>query len=138
VSAKKLVQGARKQLALLGLQPFGSVSFNPAQLATWAEAMGLVKIINGSGLFQSSSLFILPQDPNHVHSGAYIPSWVSGPGGFQEPVNGNQYFIHFRYSNGMEGMNAGLVREKFKSFPNSPAYVLSTLWTEVQQGARTA
>ncbi len=115
-----------------------SVPFNPAQLATWEEAMKLVALINGSQLFQSAGLFIIPQDPKHLHSGAYIPSWVSGPGGFQEPVNGNQYFIHFRYNNGMEGMNAGLVREKFKSFPNSPTYVLGTLLVEVQQGARTA
>lgn len=114
------------------------VPFNDAQLATWEEAMKLVGVINGSGIFQQAGLFILPQDPKHVHSGAYIPSWVSGPGGFQEPVNGNQFFIHFRYNNGMKGMNAGLVREKFRSFPNSPAYVLGTLLTEVQQGARTA
>jgi hypothetical protein len=112
-----------------------AVPFNPAQLATWAEAMALVKVINGSAQFQAAGLFILPQDPAHIHSGAYIPSWVSGPGGFQEPVNRNQYFIHFRYSNKFEGMNAGLVREKFASYPDSPAYVLGTLLAEVQQGA---
>ena len=109
-----------------------SVPFNPAQLATWAEATALVKLINASAQFQAAGLFILPQDPLHVHSGAFIPSWVSGPGGFQEPVNGNQYFIHFRYNNGFEGMNAGLVREKFRSFPLSPAYVIGTLLAEVQ------
>jgi len=114
-----------------------AVPFNPAQLATWAEAMQLVKVINGSQLFQAAGLFVLPQDPQHKNSGAYIPYWVSGPGGFQEPVNGNQFFIHFRYSNGMQGMNAGLVREKFRSFPNSPVYVLGTLLAEVQQGARS-
>jgi hypothetical protein len=112
------------------------VPFNLAQLATWQEAMKMVDFINFSQLFQSAGIMIIPQDPTHVHSGAYIPSWVSGPGGFQEPVNGNLYFIHYRYSNGMEGMNAGLVREKFKSFPLSPVYVLGTLLAEVQAGAK--
>ena len=110
-------------------------AFNPAQLATWEEAIKLVDVINFSQLFQSAGVMILPQDPNHVHSGAYIPSWVGGPGGFQEPVNGNQYFIHFRFSNGFQGMNCGLVREKFKSFPLSPVYVLGTLLKEAQSGS---
>jgi len=121
----------------LAKQSEKSVPFNPAQLATWAEAMKLVSVINGSQQFQAAELFILPQDPNHIRSGAYIPSWVSGPGGFQEPVNGNQYFIHFRFNNKFEGMNAGLVREKFKSYPSSPTYVIGTLLAEVQQGANT-
>jgi hypothetical protein len=110
------------------------VSFNPNQLSTWAQATQLAKLINASVPFQATGLSIIPQDPKGKHSGVYIPSWVGGPGGFQEPSIGNAFFIHFRFSNGFEGMNAGLVRTKFQSYPNSPLYVLGTLLAEVQQG----
>jgi hypothetical protein len=119
------------------LKPFGGVPFNDAQLSTWADAIKFAKIINGSPLFLSAGIQILPQDPNHQHSGTYIPSWVSGPGGFQEPVDGNKFFIHYRFTNNFEGMNSGLVQDKFSRFPLSPAYVLGQLLKEVQQGART-
>ncbi len=112
-------------------------TFNPAQLSTWAGAMALVKVINGSNQFQSAGISILPQDPTHQHSGAYLPPWDPGPHGDPEPHIGDAFWIHFRYSNGMEGMNAGLVREKFRSFPNSPDYVLGQLLIEVQAGARS-
>ena len=37
------------------------VPFNPAQLSTWAQAMQLVSLINGSQLFQSAGVSIIPQ-----------------------------------------------------------------------------
>ncbi len=114
-----------------------SVPFNPAEICTWAKAMALANRINMSPQFQQAGIHILPRTQNMDTSGVYIPSWVSGPGGFQEPQNGNEFFLHFRFSNGFEGMNCGLVREKFASYPLSPAYVLGTLLLEVQQGART-
>jgi hypothetical protein len=119
------------------LESLSAVPFNPAQLATWAEAMALVKVINASPQFTSAGISILPQDPTHQHSGAYLPPWDPGPHGDPEPHIGDAFWIHFRYSNKFEGMNAGLVREKFRSFPNSPDYVLGQLLIEVQQGART-
>jgi hypothetical protein len=114
-----------------------AVPFNPAQLATWAEAIALANLINTSSTFKAAGVFILPQDPTHQHSGAYIPLWVGGPHGDPPPQIGNAYWIHFRFTNGMEGMNAGLVRQKFLAYPLSPLYVLGELLKEVQQGART-
>lgn len=113
-----------------------SASFNLAQLATWAEATVLARTINASAPFQAAGISILAQHP--PTSGIYIPSWVGGPGGFPVPHIGDATFLHFRFSNGFEGMNAGLVREKFKSYPLSPLYVLGTLLAEVQQGAQSA
>jgi hypothetical protein len=110
--------------------------FNPAQLATWAEATVLARTINTSAPFKAAGISILPQNP--PRSGIYIPSWVGGPGGFPIPHIGDATFLHFRFSNGFEGMNVGLVREKFKSFPLSPLYVLGQLLLEVQSGARSA
>lgn len=117
------------------LAPFGSVTFNDAQLSTWENAIKYAKLINTSPQFLAAGVQILPQDPAHIHSGAYIPSWLSGPGGFQEPIDGDKFFIHYRFNNGFEGMNAGLVQDKFRRFPSSPAYVLSQLLKEAQEGA---
>jgi hypothetical protein len=110
--------------------------FNPAQLATWAEATVLARTINASAPFKAAGISILTQHP--PTSGIYIPSWVGGPGGFPIPHIGDSTFLHFRFSNGFEGMNVGLAREKGKSFPLSPLYVMGQLLLEVQQGARSA
>lgn len=99
--------------------------------------MRMVGVINKSAPFLSAGISILPQDPKHLHSGAYIPSWTAGPHGDPEPQIGDSFFIHYRFSNGMEGMNAGLVQDKFRRFPMSPLYVIGTLLVEVQQGARS-
>ena len=121
----------------LALQPFGAVLFNDAQLSTWKKAMLIAQRINGSPQFKQAGIQILPRTQDMNTSGVYIPTWVSGPGGFQEPVDGNKFFLHYRYSNGMEGMNCGLVQDKFSRFPDAPGYVLDQLLKEVQQGART-
>jgi hypothetical protein len=113
------------------------VPFNPAQICTWAKAMALAHRIHTSAQFQGAGIHVLPRTQNMDTSGVYIPTWVAGPGGFGEPQNGNEFFLHFRYSNGMEGMNCGLVREKFASFPLSPEYVLGQLLIEVQAGAKS-
>ncbi len=113
--------------------------FNPAQLSTWQEAVDLRKLINYSPVFYSQGIQIVPYwgSVSNDRSGIYIPTWVGGPGGFPEPNSGKSLFYHFRFSNFFEGMNVGLVREKFTSFPLSPLYVLNQLLLEVQQGART-
>jgi hypothetical protein len=108
--------------------------FNPAQLATWAEATVLARTINSSAPFLAVGIQILPQNP--PNSGIYIPLWVGGPGGFPIPHIGDSTFLHFRFSNGFQGMNVGLVREKFKSYPMSPLYVSGQILLEVMAGAR--
>jgi hypothetical protein len=110
------------------------VPFNPAQVSTWAEATYWAKIINGSAAFRQAGIFIIPQNP--PHSGIYLPPWESGPHGDQEPQIGNAYWLHYRFSNGMEGMNAGPVRQKFLAYPTSPLYVVGELLKEVIAGAR--
>lgn len=116
-----------------------STPFNPAELSTWAEATHYAKIINTSSVFLSAGIQIKPQVPFQPgvpsQSGIYLPPWDAGPHGDPEPQIGNSLWLHYRFNNGMSGMNAGLVREKFLSFPNSPLYVLGQLLIEVQQGA---
>lgn len=124
-----------KELAAL-IQAVFNPSFNPAQLATWAEATMLARMINVSAPFQAAGISILPQDPQGKHSGIYIPTWVGGPGGFPIPHIGDATFLHFRFSNSFEGMNVGLAKDKFSRYPNSPLYVLGELLKEVQSGVK--
>ncbi len=107
--------------------------FNPAQLSTWAEASHWAALLSNSAQFKAAGISIKPQSP--PNSGVYIPIWTAGPGS-QEPQIGNSFWIHYRWSNGMEGMNAGLVRQKFLAFPTSPLYVIGQLLLEVQAGAK--
>ena len=105
------------------------MSFNPAELATWADATQYAKRINKSAPFQSAGLSIIPQNP--PRSGIYIPAWgnIGGP----EPSGPRGlWWLHFRFSNGFEGMNVGLVIDLFKRYPNSPLYVIGQLLAEVQ------
>ncbi len=116
-------------------------AFNPAQLSTWAEATHWASVLTNSEPFKAAGIAIKPQlknNPNPTddhHSGIYIPSWTFGPGA-PIPHGDGTYWLHLFWSNGMQGMNAGLVREKFRSFPNSPLYVIGELLKEVQAGAK--
>jgi hypothetical protein len=116
-----------------------NVAFNPAELATFDEAIGLRKLINYSPVFYTQGLQIMPYwgGVANDRSGIYLPVWVGGPGGFPEPNSGKALFYHFRFSNFFEGMNVGLVRELFRAYPTSPLYVLNQLLIEVQQGAKS-
>jgi hypothetical protein len=115
-----------------------TTSFNPAQLSTWADAVAYRKLINYSPVFYRLGLQIKPYwiagDPL---PGIYVPAWSPGPGGFPVPSGPGTQWYHFRFNNGFEGMNVGLVRDEFLRYPNSPLYVLQQLLIEVQQGART-
>ncbi len=137
IAAGQALANALESTGAKAMEAIKAVPFNPAQLATWPEAIAMVKRINESKQFQAVGLSILPQDPAHRHSGAYLPPWDPGPHGDPEPHIGDSYWIHYRFTNGMEGMNAGLVREKFKSFPQAPDYVLSQLLIEVQRGGKS-
>lgn len=116
-----------------------SAGFNPAELSTWQEATKWAKLLSNSPAFQSAGISIMPQlanNPNPTetnHSGIYIPTWTFGPGA-PIPHGDGTFWLHYFWSNGMQGMNAGLVREKFKSFPNSPLYVIDQLLIEVKAG----
>lgn len=48
------------------------------------------------------------QDDDPNRSGIYIPSYIGGP--FATPSNGDAKFFHFRFVNGAEGFNAGLIK----------------------------
>ncbi len=122
------------------------MTFNPAELATYEEARQLRTFLNSTQAFKNNP--ILPGDdeaaappvanpnfpwlpPLTPQVGIYLPSWVSGPHADPEPAIGTSYFLHFRMSNGHLGFNVGLCREKFRSFPNSPDYVVSELAKEM-------
>lgn len=108
--------------------------FNTNQLATWDQAreyavkLGAGPIVVGNG--------VKPETGDSKTSGIYRPEWVGGPGGFAEPnhtdpVTGAKYFyLHYRFHNGAEGMNVGLIMDLFRRYPMSPAYVMSRLATE--------
>lgn len=113
--------------------------FNTNQLATWeqarvtAEKLMVGPIVVGGG--------VRPETSDPKTSGIYLPEWSSGPGGFAQPhytdpVTGEKYFhLHFRFRNGADGMNVGLIMDKFRRFPNSPGYVFVALAQEATQMA---
>lgn len=102
--------------------------FNPAQLATWKQARNLAPMLESVGGG------VLPETGNPLTSGIYVPQWLGGPAAHPEPsqaVEGDtKWFLHFRFRNGAEGMNVGLILDRFKRYPTSPAYVLRTLAEE--------
>ena len=113
------------------------MNFNLAQLATWDEArecafkLSAGPIVIGAGVKPESS------DPNS--SGIYIPQWFGGPSGFAEPHHVDEktgkkfFFLHFRFYNGAQGMNVGLILDRFRRYPTSPLYVLQSLANEASQ-----
>lgn len=62
----------------------------------------------------------------------YIPVSFGVPA--PPPVNykGQTYsYIHFKFSNGYSGVNAGLIIQKFQNFSSSPRYVLDQIAGEI-------
>ncbi len=58
---------------------------------------------------------VLPYDANDPEtSGIYIPEYI-GP--FATPEEGDRKFYHFRFRNGADGFNAGLVKRTMELFP---------------------
>jgi hypothetical protein len=134
------VKHSMKTATLPDIEKALAVAFNPAQLSTWAEATHWASMLSKSPAFQVAGISIQPQLVNNPspsethHSGIYIPTWTFGPGA-PIPHGDGTFWLHYFWSNGMQGMNAGLVREKFRSFPASPLYVIGQLLLEVQAGA---
>jgi hypothetical protein len=125
-----------------------SITFNPNQLASYAEARSLREYLNSSPQFVGRNVLpgddekgletVSTPDPNFpwlppkvAQVGIYLPSWVAGPHGDPEPNQEDKLFLHFRFANGFEGANVGLFLDKFRRYPNSPLYVLSALASEI-------
>jgi hypothetical protein len=108
--------------------------FNIAQLATWEQARELAARLSAGPIVVGGG--VKPENANPAVSGIYRPDWLPGPAAFPEPhyfdpQSGlKYYFLHFRFQNGAEGMNAGLILDKFRRYPSSPLYVMSVLAAE--------
>ena len=81
---------------------------NPNQFATLSEAKAIVKLLGtvGGG--------VKPFSDDNTVSGIYIPDYF-GPYGV--PSIGDSKFYHFRFNNGGEGFNVGLIRTFMQVFP---------------------
>jgi hypothetical protein len=114
--------------------------FNRAQLATWDEARHLALTLSSGALVVGGG--VRPETQDARTSGVYVPTWLGGPAGFGEPAErdektGREYFwIHFRFLNGAEGVNAGLILDRLRRYPTASLYVLSALAAEVEGLAR--
>lgn len=121
--------------------------FNVNQLATYDEARAMRTYLGtiGGGVLDGDdekgvqfvanpSMPWLP--PTQQIPGIYVPSWEGGPGGFAVPHDGDKRFLHFRFKNGASGMNVGLIIDKFRRYPNSPAYVLGEIAREAASMAK--
>jgi len=114
--------------------------FNTNQLATWEQAREYANKLSAGPVMVGNG--VKPETSNPATSGIYRPDWVGGPGGFAEPNHTNpltgekSFFLHYRFRNGAEGMNVGLIMDKFRRYPNSPAYVISALASEASSMAR--
>ena len=128
--------------------------FNANQLASYEQARALRDLLNqhkigggvlpgddeqGVTLTPNLNFPWLPPVPERV--GIYRPIWQAGPGGFSEPnaelhtLEGEivkLLFLHFRFQNGKEGLNVGLILDKFRRYPHSQEYVLGEIAKEAQ------
>lgn len=72
-------------------------------------------------------------DPNDAHrSGVYIPEYAGGSP-VPTPADGQNKFYHFRFRNGAEGINAGLVRD---AIAYSPVFWPQMIASSVNAAAR--
>ena len=117
-----------------------TILFNTNQLATWEQARDYANKLNAGPIVVGNG--VKPETSNSANSGIYRPPWEGGPGGFAEPnytdkkTGEKNFFLHYRFRNGAEGMNVGLIMDKFRRYPNSPAYVMSALAAEADSMAR--
>ena len=119
---------------LVKVKRLNTWTFNLAQLATIKQAQATaIKISTGPIIVGGG---VKPQTDKGSTSGYYRPDWVGGPGGFAEPNftdpnTGERYFyLHYRFRNGAEGMNVGLIMDLFRRYPTSPHYVMGVLALE--------
>src|SRR5206468_1117562 len=99
-----------------------TVLFNTNQLATWEQAREYANKLTAGPIVVGNG--VKPETGSPGTSGIYLPEWIGGPGGFAEPnytdpQTGTKYFfLHYRFRNGAEGMNVGLIIDKFRRYPN--------------------
>lgn len=119
--------------------PAPETQFNRAQLITYEDAVVLRDMINKTPLYTGQLLGggVKPFTADPDKSGIYRPLWLPGPGSFPEPhytrpEDGlTEYGYLFRFNNGADGVNAGLIRDKFTRYPTSPGYVLNSFAEEI-------
>ncbi len=77
-----------------------------SQYTTIEEAKSLAKALGdiGGGVLP----YIPAAQDRDNKSGIYIPEYLSGP--FMTPSDGKRKFYHFRFKNGGDGFNAGLIK----------------------------
>jgi hypothetical protein len=107
--------------------------YNLAQLATLDQARECARKLSSGPIVVGAG--VKPETNDRLTSGIYRPLWEQQPFSqepyWKNPETGAEYFfLHFRFLNGAEGMNAGLIMDKFKRYPNSPMYVLGALAAE--------
>ncbi len=83
------------------------------QYTTLDEAKDIAKKLDdiGGGVLP----YIAPEDDPDGNSGIYIPEYSQGP--FRTPSDADRKFYHFRFRNGAEGLNAGLIRGTMRFSP---------------------
>ncbi|MGH7836339.1 MAG: hypothetical protein ACREQC_00785 [Candidatus Binataceae bacterium] len=89
---------------------------NPNQFATLSEAKAIAQQLNSIGGG------VRPFADDDSVSGIYIPDYF-GP--YPTPSIGDSKFYHFRFNNGAEGFNVGLIRLFMQVFPTSWSGMIS-------------
>jgi len=121
------------------LSDYNQVLFNTNQLATWEQARDYANRLSAGPIVVGAG--VKPETSDPALSGIYLPTWSAGPGAFPEPnftdpqTGAKYFFLHYRFRNGAHGMNVGLIMDKFRRYPNSPAYVMSALAAEADSMA---
>lgn len=90
---------------------------NPNQFATLSEAKAIAKLLGTTGGG------VKPYSDDNDTSGIYIPSYF-GP--YSTPSIGDSLFYHFRFNNGAEGFNVGLIRTYMQVFPATWVSMISS------------
>lgn len=118
------------------------MSFALAQLATLDEAKSLAAQINTVKFFKPGAQEpaaigggVAPLSDRSDVSGIYIPDWytLGGPAPSETNEEGKtEFYYHFRFQNGVEGVNVGLVLDRLQRYPSAPLYVLKALFDEVE------
>jgi hypothetical protein len=82
-----------------------------------AEQLGTI----GGGVLPYKSDAAIENNPPDredidLSSGIYVPAYFAGP--FPTPQAGDAKFYHFRFRNGADGFNAGLIAETMRFAPS--------------------
>jgi hypothetical protein len=100
------------------------------QFVTLAEAKNIAKALGdiGGGILPyraDVAAEAMPPDVEEIDqaSGIYIPMY-NGP--FATPKDGEREFYHFRFRNGADGFNAGLVKRTMEYSPTRWPLMIAT------------